>query len=409
MQPWLIDLSHTAHSRARTGVQRVARSLLAALGPAGAPVTYDPYARRWRPLRAWEQANLAAEGGDAGRRGARWPWAQRWRGRLERWGAGSPGGAGDASAAAGLIVPEIFSARVGAALPALAATVRGPRIAIFHDAIALQFPELSPAGTVARFPGYLQELAGFDGIAAVSADSGASLLDYWRWLGLADPPPVIALPLGIEPPAAGPGDSAGPAPAGPPVVLSVGTLKGRKNHLALLDAAEALWARGMSFELRLIGLAQATTGRAALARITQLQQAGRPLRYDGPVGEQRLQAAYRECAFTVYPSLKEGFGLPVLESLAYGKPCVCAGTGALGEAAAGGGCLTVGQPDAAALAEAVGALLLAPARLDALAAAARARPRRSSREHASELTAWMGGLRRREVFARGRLSVCQGS
>lgn len=45
----LLDLSHTSHTRARTGIQRVARSLWRELGPAAAPVTFDPHERTWRP------------------------------------------------------------------------------------------------------------------------------------------------------------------------------------------------------------------------------------------------------------------------------------------------------------------------------------------------------------------------
>ena len=57
--PFLIDLSHTSHTRARTGIQRVARSLTAALGPEAAPITFDPWQRIWRSLRAWEKSALA--------------------------------------------------------------------------------------------------------------------------------------------------------------------------------------------------------------------------------------------------------------------------------------------------------------------------------------------------------------
>ena len=226
----------------------------------------------------------------------------------------------------------MFSPEVAAALPALLASVPGPRAALFHDAIALKFPELTPAKTVARFPAYLQELLQFDGIAAISEDSRQSLLDYWRWLEAPHPPPVTVIPLGIEPP---PPSSArhAPSPLQLPVILSVGSLEGRKNHVALLDACERLWSAGTTFELRLIGLAHPQTGRAALEKIRALQAMGRPLCYDGPVDDATLEAAYAGCAFTVYPSLIEGFGLPVLESLARGKPCVCSGQGALGESA----------------------------------------------------------------------------
>src|SRR6185503_12664952 len=100
--------------------------------------------------------------------------------------------------ASALIVAEVFSAQVARALPALLQATPGRRVAVFHDAIALKVPELTPAKTVARFPAYLVELLQFDGIAANSEDSRDSLLDYWRWLGVRDAPPVQAITLGIE-------------------------------------------------------------------------------------------------------------------------------------------------------------------------------------------------------------------
>jgi glycosyltransferase involved in cell wall biosynthesis len=85
----------------------------------------------------------------------------------------------------------------------------------------------------------------------------------------------------------------------------------------------------------------------------------------------------------------------VLESLGYGKPCICSAHGALGEAARGGGCSTLDQVDAASLAAAIRALLKNPPALAELSAAARARPFRSWRDYATDLTAWMGTLPRR--------------
>lgn len=384
--PLLLDLSHTCHTRARTGVQRVARSLRSALGSGAVAVTHDPYQRVWRTLENWERANLDHPGGARGR-GARWPLARRWRGNIRRsLGPKAP----PLPDNAGLVVPEIFSPAVAAALPEIFAATGGPRVAIFHDAIALRLPELTPAGTVARFPAYLQELLAFDGIAAVSADSRDALVDYWRWLGAARTPPVRAIPLGTDftPPPAAPA-----TPRDLPLVLCVGSIEGRKNHLALLDAAESLWARGLRFELRLIGLAQPATGAAALARIAELRSAGRPVIHDGPADDATVAAAYATCAFTVYPSIAEGFGLPVLESVAHGKPCVCSGRGALGEAAAGGGCLTLSTVTATELAGAIGRLLAEPAALAELSAQARRRPIRTWRDHAAELTAWIADLR----------------
>ncbi len=75
------------------------------------------------------------------------------------------------------------------------------------------------------------------------------------------------------------------------------------------------------------------------------------------VDDATLRRAYEECAFTVFPSLAEGFGIPIVESLWHGRPCVCGVNGAIGEAAAGGGCLAVDQTDPAALAAALETLL----------------------------------------------------
>lgn len=388
--PLLLDLSHTSHTLARTGIQRVARSLLGTLGNCAIPITHDPHARVWRELEAWEKRTLAAPGG-ATKRGATWPLRARLRGRLQRTLKRRPQAWPDHG---GLVVPEVFSPKVAAALPELYARVSGPRVAVFHDAIALKHPELAPVGTVGRFPAYLVELLAFDGIAAISADSRASLEAYWAWLGVADSPPVTVIPLGMDPQSVVPGGETSP-PNAPPVILSVGSIEGRKNHLALLEACESRWAVGDQFSLHLIGLAHPQTGVAALAKIRALQAAGRPLRYDGPVADEAVARAYAACAFTVYPSLIEGFGLPVIESVAHGKPCVCSARGALGESAAGGGCVGLDRVDATSLAIAIARLLHSPAELAALARAARERRLRSWSDYAHDLTTWMSGLRRR--------------
>ncbi len=389
----LLDASHTSHVRAHTGIQRVVRSLYAALGAHGGgatPVCFDPYADGWRTLTAPELTLLRDRTAQtsASSRGAKWTLAQKISGHARRL-------TGRRSAlparAQALVCPELFSPKIAARLPELFARVSGPRVALFHDAIGLKYPELTPPATVRRLPAYLCELLQFDGIAAVSEDAATSLRDYWQWLGAENPPPVQAIPLGLDE-----CHLISDIPTGAtPRVLCVATIEGRKNHLALLEAAESLWREGLAFELELIGLARADTAGAALEKIAALRAAGRPLVYHGSVSESSLHAAYARCAFTVYPSLCEGFGLPVLESLQHGKPCVCSARGALGEAARGGGVLTVESVETASLAAAMRRLLQNSSGLAALAQAARARTFRSWRDYACDLTAWMNSLRRR--------------
>ena len=420
--PILLDLSHTSHTRARTGIQRVARSLWRELGPAAAPVTYDPHQRTWRPLDPWELKNLATDSFSR-KRGASWPLTAQLRAKFRtikssalhvKRSAFPPSASGALAPCpsplapnSGLLVPELFTPAVAAALPALFAATTGPRVAVFHDAIALKFPELTPAKTVARFPSYLRELLAFDGIAANSEDSRATLLSYWDWLGIppSSRPAVTVIPLGIDPVChlmddkplglAAEKSKSRIRKSEIPTLLSVGSLEGRKNHLALLDACESLWSTGENFELHLVGLAQAQTGRAALARVHALQASGRPLRHSGPVTEAALADAYTACAFTVYPSLIEGFGLPVLESLAYRKPCICSARGALGEAARGGGCIALDRVDAPSIAHAISRLLSTPSALAALTDAARARRFRTWSDYARDLATWLPTLDRR--------------
>ena len=399
----LLDLSHTSHTRALTGIQRVARGLWQEIGARAEPICHDPYARAWRPLEAWELANLAsAPSGQS--RGAHWPLRARLRGLLRRTlskvervapntlvrSLSQTGvlGAIRPTFGEGLLIPEIFSPDVAAALPALFAAVSGPRTALFFDAVALKYPEMTPAKIVARYPAYLCELLAFDGIAAISADARDTLLEYWRWLEVKEHPPVVAIPLGVDNKIS----KFEIRNSKFRVVLSVGSLEGRKNHLALLDACETLWAAGMNFKLQLIGAARPETGRAALARIAALQAAGRPLRYDGVVDDPALEAAYAACAFTVYPSLMEGFGLPVSESLVRGKPCICSGRGALGESARGGGCVALDEVDAPSLAAAISRLLTDKSALERLSAEARARKFKSAADYARELSDWMVSL-----------------
>jgi len=350
----VLDLSNTAHCAAATGVQRVCRQLYAALAEIGAepaPAIYDPYARHWRPPNAAESTLLhpaAAESPGQKRREV-WTFGQKVRGWLHRgaeqdWPElrGAP-----------LLVPEIFSPKIFAALPELRRPLRGPVAALFYDAVALRFPQLSPPATVARAENYLRELAAFDGVAAISEASRVELLEQWTRLGVKERPPVEAIPPGISLPRKPPQPQTAGQLRLSPLILSVGSIEGRKNHRALLEAAEILWREGRHFQLILAGLPRPETAAAALKLAANLQAAGRPLQLAGALSDTRLEELYAKCRFTVYPSLYEGYGLPVAESLAHSRPCICGSGGALGEVARSGGCRIVSSCTAEHLANAM--------------------------------------------------------
>ncbi len=385
----LFDVTHTSHSTANTGVQRVTRELfraLRAITPVR-PVLWDPFACAWREPDRHETDLLetAPSRRPSLRRGARWSWRQRWRGHLDRIRGNPRAVRGNASA---FLTTEIFSSTVWESYPHLWSRITGPRIAIFHDAIPLKLPYLTPRGTVRRFPAYLKQLRAFDGVAALSNASRKDLAGYWEWLGPEAGPPMTTIPPGLHLSADPSADSA--EQAEPPRILCVGSIEGRKNQATLLRACDQLWKDGESFHLDFVGIANRETGGEAIQLLDALREQGQPVTWHGPVREAELLRLYQACRFTVYPSYYEGFGLPVWESLRHGKPCICGTGGALAETARGGGCLTVESiSDPFVLARAVRQLLRDSERRAALAAEARMRRFPTWEESAQKLLQWI--------------------
>lgn len=223
----------------------------------------------------------------------------------------------------------------------------GRKAAIFHDAIPLKHPHITWPQSVARHPGYLKLLASFDRVWAVSAASRAELQGFWSWQGLEQTPPVEVLALGADFNRA-PRASRTDGPARGPALLSVGILEPRKNQMLLLDAAEVLWREGLTFELNLVGRVNPHFGRPIEARVRRLAREFPGLRYHAAADDAAVAALYARARASVFPTIAEGCGLPLLESLWQGVPCVCSDLPVLRENADGGGCLPVAVNDCAA-------------------------------------------------------------
>lgn len=132
-------------------------------------------------------------------------------------------------------------------------------------------------------------------------------------------------------------------------VLHVGTAEPRKNLVGLLDAFAGLDRAGV--DLVLVG--PDGWGEAGDALPTRLQQRVRRL---GFVSEHDKAALYAGAAVFCYPSVWEGFGLPVLEALAQGAPVVTS-RGTATEEVAGDAALLVDPHDPVELADALRRLL----------------------------------------------------
>ncbi|MGV3761297.1 glycosyltransferase family 4 protein [Parapedobacter sp.] len=127
-----------------------------------------------------------------------------------------------------------------------------------------------------------------------------------------------------------------------PYFLYVGNRRKNKNLPAMLEAfARAAIPRDFQFFLTGAG------DRETLALIERLG-IGKRVRFLGHVPEERLPALYRGAQATLFVSLMEGFGLPVIESMAAGTPVLTSTAGPLPEVA-GDAALCVDPHDVAAI------------------------------------------------------------
>jgi glycosyltransferase involved in cell wall biosynthesis len=220
-----------------------------------------------------------------------------------------------------------------------------------YDMIPLSSPETMPVGMAQAFADYLSNVRSADFVSVISETSAAEYRAFFSSTaasrGLTSPL-ISCHPL--------PADRFLLAPdvaiiesesleselrlAGGPMVLVVGSHEPRKNHLAVLDAAEKLWKAGHWFFLVFIG-GGAWRDDEFNQEVARLVDEGRPIHVLKRVSEERLAAAYRRARFTVFPSIVEGFGLPIVESLRFNTPVIASNYGAMEEAAAGGGAVLI--------------------------------------------------------------------
>jgi glycosyltransferase involved in cell wall biosynthesis len=209
--------------------------------------------------------------------------------------------------------------------------------AIFADAIPMKHPHITWPQSVARHPIYLKMLARFEKVWAISQASRDELIGYWKWLGLERTPAVEVLPLGADMSRAPRGQRS--VSGNESGLLCVGILEPRKNQLFLLDVCEQLWTSGVTFDLHIVGRVNPHFGAPVVARIKSLQKRFRGLRYHEAARDEVLTDLYGSVRATVFPTIAEGCGLPLLESLWHGVPCVCSDLPVLRENADGGGCI----------------------------------------------------------------------
>ncbi len=142
----------------------------------------------------------------------------------------------------------------------------------------------------------------------------------------------------------------GQAPQRPPFVLSVGSVEKRKNLATTLHAFALLHDLAPDLELVIAG--GSGHGAEAIDRMIAESPRRDAIHRLGFVDDTTLAALYREAICFVFPSLYEGFGLPILEAMAAGCPVITSNIGAMAEVG-GNACITVDPRNAEALARSI--------------------------------------------------------
>jgi glycosyltransferase involved in cell wall biosynthesis len=218
---------------------------------------------------------------------------------------------------------------------------------ICYDLIPIKFPHLTTERIATHFPQHLADLARVcDHVMCISACTRRDFLEHVESLG-APLPETSVIVLGNDlsrkaggavPRAAGPEPAVSVeadsvvAIAKAPFVLFVSTIEGRKNHDTLYKAWVCLIESGCSVpDLVCVGM-RGWGVADLLERIARDPRVSGRIHLLHGVSDAELAHLYRHCLYTVYPSLYEGWGLPVAESLAFGKFCLCSNAGSLTEA-----------------------------------------------------------------------------
>ena len=214
---------------------------------------------------------------------------------------------------------------------------------LVYDLIPLRRPEWCDRGLVRLFRAWFGAiLPQCDQVFAISRATAADVASFASERGIKLNAPIVPIPIGTSFGAAGGRATAIRTPRLPApgtYALIVSTIEARKNHQLLFR----VWRR-MLEEMPAEAIPTLVfAGRVGWLVDDLMQQIANTNNLDGKLvlvenpTDSELLALYEGCRFTLFPSFFEGWGLPVTESLALGKPCLTSDRTSLPEA---GGKLT---------------------------------------------------------------------
>lgn len=118
-----------------------------------------------------------------------------------------------------------------------------------------------------------------------------------------------------------------------PFLLCVGTVEARKNHTLLYYVYKLAHSRGINLPKTVIIGRKGWRADNIYDIINTDPDTKQKIIFLENISDEELAWFYMNCRFTVYPSFYEGWGLPVAESIAYGKTCLASNTSSMPEIA----------------------------------------------------------------------------
>jgi alpha-1,2-rhamnosyltransferase len=240
-----------------------------------------------------------------------------------------------------------------------AARAAGARIVgCVYDLIPLDYPDATESGNRKGFEQWFAHvLMHCDALVCISKSVADDLVDRLRDSGL-QPPPHFRIgywPLGADfrfQIAAHPSKRVKALLDDPsPFFLSVGTVEPRKAYPVALDAFERLWAEESDCRYVIVGRPGWNTG-VLQARLKGHKAAGRRLFWFDDADDAELAALYGRARALVFPSVAEGYGMPLVEARARGVPAIASDIPVFREVG-GAGAIYFPVLDSLALAEAL--------------------------------------------------------
>lgn len=196
---------------------------------------------------------------------------------------------------------------------------------ILYDLIPIYHPELVEVSR--EFLNYMRIVRTSDKVIAISeysADQVKFYLDGWKRENAVNVPKVESLYL----PFVRHTDIEKRDKYKTPTFVYVSTIEPRKNHLRLALAAEILKNAGYQFEILCIGKV-GWVEEEFWKKISGLQKNGVPIRFMHNVGDKELEDVLLRSWCAVYPSLVEGFGLPIIEANEFSLPVITSNNSAM--------------------------------------------------------------------------------